>query len=48
MNEGRLQFSSLNYKWRPTRGGKQFVIPTEYINTKSRTLPWEREAEKAG
>jgi len=48
MSEGRLQFSSLAYKWRPTRGGKQFIIPTKYINTKSRYLPWEVEAEKAG
>lgn len=48
MSEGRLQFDSLSYKWRPTRGGKQFIIPTDQINTKSRNLPWEREAEKAG
>lgn len=44
--DGRLEFSSLTYKWRPKRGGKQFVIPTEYIDTRSRKLPWEVEAEK--
>ena len=48
MNEGRLEFSSLTYKWRPKRGGKQYVIPTKFINTKSRKLPWEVEAEKKG
>ena len=48
MNEGRLEFSSLTYKWRPKRGGKQYVIPTKFIDTKSRKLPWEVEAEKKG
>ena len=44
MNEGRLEFNSLFYKWKPRRGSKAVIIPTSEINSKSRTLPWQIEA----
>ena len=47
-HEPRLQFNSLFYKWEGGRREKTLTIPTKSINTKSRTLPWEKEAEKKG
>jgi len=47
-HEPRLQFNSLFYKWEGGRKEKSITIPTKSIDTKSRKLPWEIEAEKAG
>jgi hypothetical protein len=45
-HEPQLQFNSLYYKWKSNPGGKSLKIPTDYINTKSRGLPWEKDANK--
>ena len=45
-HEPQLQFNSLYYKWKSNPGGKSLKISTDYINTKSRGLPWEKDANK--
>ena len=45
-HEPQLQFNSLFYKWKSNPGGKSLKISTDYINTKSRGLPWEKDANK--
>ena len=45
-HEPQLQFNSLYYKWKSNPGGKSLKISTDYINTKSRGLPWEKDADK--
>ena len=45
-HEPQLQFNSLFYKWKANPGGKSLKIATDYINTKSRGLPWEKDANK--
>jgi len=44
MEEGRLDFNSLRYKWKPGRNSETITIPTSKIDTKRRDLPWEKEA----
>ena len=45
MEEGRLDFNSLRYKWKPGRNAETITIPTDKIDTRRRDLPWEREAD---
>tara|TARA_R110002012_G_scaffold58100_1_gene150788 strand:- start:224 stop:616 length:393 start_codon:yes stop_codon:yes gene_type:complete len=45
-HEPQLQFNSLYYKWKANPGGKSLRISTNQINTKSRKLPWEQDADK--
>lgn len=45
MEEGRLDFNSLRYKWKPGRNSETITIPTSKIDTKRRDLPWEKEAD---
>ena len=45
MEEGRLDFNSLRYKWKPGRNAETITIPTDKIDTRRRDLPWEKEAD---
>tara|TARA_Y100001938_G_C7877301_1_gene323260 strand:+ start:174 stop:536 length:363 start_codon:yes stop_codon:yes gene_type:complete len=46
INSGKLWFDDNNYYWKDKEHGRQHVIPMRYIDTRNKSLPWEKEAYK--